>query len=461
MEFSLKTTVRLGEYEARNLEQLNVAMTSIKSEKDYDIRASEVSAAYSSVDVRLQEDDDLDSVYSEWSNHVNMTASELESWSGNPCSREASLDPEAVIKRNLRLLEKNKEDWTDEDIKDAKRTISFISRMRPNKPDEPRDGAHGCPSDWAISLLNWAYNPFESLPDQPDNDDLDDVEKIEMQERKNIKEAEMLAEPVWKLKDDFSTFADVMEEKAMQLEETRSRSEVQGIRDELLDSISLMRERIDEPISKIEGFETEMQDFEYSENDKVEWDSSGGVAMGLVRDRTAKDCYDASIDGDVKVCGEEDDPAYLIEVYDDEEGELTGTMVSHKQSALRSASFELGAESKLMNPNYEFEPVPTQVLYDEEERAMQRAMNIGLDGVHTHQFGGGQTMYMPGDTHSDWMDFVRGKKGVRVDEEDNPVTRGAQQVFNSQDVLKSEDGEGSDFVRTEPSTIHKISDDDE
>jgi len=51
--------------------------------------------------------------------------------------------------------------------------------MRPD--GDASDGSHGCPTDWAISLLNWAYNPFDSLPGQPDEDaDLDDVEELSM-----------------------------------------------------------------------------------------------------------------------------------------------------------------------------------------------------------------------------------------------------------------------------------------
>lgn len=152
------------------------------SEVSEDLTGFSLSHNIVNADVELEEDDSLDEVYSEWDEHVNMTASELEQWSNNPCSREASKDPEAVIKRNLRLLTKNKDDWTENDIKDAKRTISFISRMRANEPDEPRDGPHGCPSEWAISLLNWAFNPFNSVPDIPDDDDLDDVEKITMRQ---------------------------------------------------------------------------------------------------------------------------------------------------------------------------------------------------------------------------------------------------------------------------------------
>jgi hypothetical protein len=114
--------------------------------------------------------DELDEVFSEWDDAVNMTASELEEWADHPCASKASVDPDAVLERNLELLETNKSDWTTDHIEDAKRTISFIARMSDsaNEPDEPREGPSGCPSEWAISLLNWAYNPFDSIPDVPD-----------------------------------------------------------------------------------------------------------------------------------------------------------------------------------------------------------------------------------------------------------------------------------------------------
>jgi len=129
--------------------------------------------------VEQQDMDDLDEVYEEWSDTVNMTASELQEWSANGCSRIASEDPEAVIERNLNLLETNKSDWTESEIEDAERTISFVQRMRGQEPDDPQDGRFGCPSDWAVSLLNWSYNPFDEIPTEPDNDDLDEAEEIQ------------------------------------------------------------------------------------------------------------------------------------------------------------------------------------------------------------------------------------------------------------------------------------------
>ncbi len=108
-------------------------------------------------EARAVDPDRLDEVYSKWRSTVNMSASELESWSKNPCSRKASLNPTGVINRNLRLLRKKKSEWNSRDVRDANRTISFVSRMRGMPKGEPV--TEGCPSKRDISLRNWAYNP--------------------------------------------------------------------------------------------------------------------------------------------------------------------------------------------------------------------------------------------------------------------------------------------------------------
>lgn len=124
--------------------------------------------------------DELDDVYSEWSDSVNMSAGELREWSAHPCSREASLAPVEVMKRNLELLETAKSDWDEGHIEDAKRTISFIARMRGTDTSDKDGGPHDCPSKRDISLLNWAYNPFDEIPDVPDNEGLDSVSEVEL-----------------------------------------------------------------------------------------------------------------------------------------------------------------------------------------------------------------------------------------------------------------------------------------
>ena len=75
---------------------------------------------------------ELDIVYRSYYRSTNMSYSELLRWANNPCSNQASLD-RGPIKRNLILLSTPKSQWTDREIEWAKKTISFIARMRKNK----------------------------------------------------------------------------------------------------------------------------------------------------------------------------------------------------------------------------------------------------------------------------------------------------------------------------------------
>lgn len=101
--------------------------------------------------------DEIVEIRKRWRDSVNMSASELRKWSENECSRKASVDAAAVIKRNLRLLETPADEWDQRDARDANRTISFIARMR--KVEQGEAAADGCPSKRDISLRNWGFNP--------------------------------------------------------------------------------------------------------------------------------------------------------------------------------------------------------------------------------------------------------------------------------------------------------------
>jgi hypothetical protein len=76
-------------------------------------------------------------------------------------------------------------------------------------------------------------------------------------------------------------------------------------------------------------------EYAYDIGDEVEW----GETSGTVRDRTKDSCFNEEIDGDFEVCGEQEEPAYLIEVDNDE-----GTMVGHKQDTLSAKSQHVKAE---------------------------------------------------------------------------------------------------------------------
>jgi hypothetical protein len=299
-------------------------------DSDVEVEMSAESLYESVVIEELQED--LDEVYSEWSDTVNMTASELRRWSGNPCSREASLDPTEVIERNLNLLETNKSDWGEDEIEDANRTISFINRMKPNSPDgDASDGANGCPTEWAISLLNWAYNPFDDLPGQPDDEDLDDVEELETL---GISEGDMVQ---WRIKPDLMG-------KVVAIDEQRD-----------VAMVSIYKEGEDTNVAITAAFEDiipveveEMAQNDFTKGDYVTWDN--GSAHGKIVDTTTSGTYDSEIDGDVTVSGTEDDPAALIDIYQDvdgswQKGEKT---VAHKFSTLNNWDVNTDELSKHM-----------------------------------------------------------------------------------------------------------------
>ncbi len=94
-------------------------------------------------------------VFDKYLDTVNMSFEELKAWANDPCSNAASLD-RSPIKRNLRLLRKSLKDWTVKDINDAKRTISFVARMKAVSAGKPVCGGE---SKRTIALKNWAFDP--------------------------------------------------------------------------------------------------------------------------------------------------------------------------------------------------------------------------------------------------------------------------------------------------------------
>lgn len=101
---------------------------------------------------------EIDKVYKKYKSKTNMTFRELVIWSKNPMSNKASLNREP-IKRNLRLLFKPKENWTALDVRDANKTIAFISRMKKVKSGKTIGTSKLSKRD--ISLLNWGFNPYK------------------------------------------------------------------------------------------------------------------------------------------------------------------------------------------------------------------------------------------------------------------------------------------------------------
>lgn len=151
-EMLTRLGVEVDPFEEGDRKFIGAALTELGSETPED-----TAERMADVLERRRAEEELDEVFASWRESVNMSASELERWAENECSRKASVDSRAVIDRNLNLLRKKKADWGSKEIKDAKRTISFIARMKGMEQGEP--AVKGCPSKRDISLKNWAYDP--------------------------------------------------------------------------------------------------------------------------------------------------------------------------------------------------------------------------------------------------------------------------------------------------------------
>jgi hypothetical protein len=402
------------------------------------------------VNAELDEDSELDEVYEEFQDHTNMTESELEKWSGHPCSREASLDPEAVLRRNINLHATPKSEWTEDEIEDAERTISFISRMKAQRPDEPREGPSGCPSKWAISLMNWGFNPFSSMPEQTDEikDSLEPVEQIEMSEHPNTIEAERLAASVWELKDHLGSFYNDYDRLARELEETDDNDRVEEIREELKASIKFMLRRIEEPIMDIkgEGATEEMESnrsYEFTPIPKQVLYADRGDAVQRARD--------------LGLSGVHEHPVIFRS-----EDEIPEDLMQDTTVYFMPGGEHSDWSDRVSDEGYEFEPVPSHVLYADRSKAEERAENLGISGVHPHpvifrsedeipeSVMEDVTVYhMAGEEHGDWTDRVRAHP-------ENSQSREAAQVFHADQERNAGSTESDNTVRVQPTSVHKV-----
>ena len=101
-------------------------------------------------------DEEIAETFTNYKGSVNMSYSELKSWSETECSKKASIGRDA-INRNLQLLSKKKADWTSNDATEARKAIAYIARARKQK--QGKNVSKECPySKNYIALKNWAYD---------------------------------------------------------------------------------------------------------------------------------------------------------------------------------------------------------------------------------------------------------------------------------------------------------------
>jgi hypothetical protein len=97
----------------------------------------------------------IDEIYQRYYSLVNMSYSELLSWSKTACSRKSSLTREP-IQRNLLILSLNKSDWSQSTCKKALKTISYLSRAKEIKSSKIISECGYTKNE--IALKNWAYD---------------------------------------------------------------------------------------------------------------------------------------------------------------------------------------------------------------------------------------------------------------------------------------------------------------
>jgi len=401
----------------------------------------------------LQEE--LDQVYSDWNDTVNMSASELREWSGHPCSREASLEPVKVIKRNLRLLERNKDEWTENDVKDAKRTISFVERMRGADDADKDGGPSGCPSKRDISLMNWAYTPFDSMPDVPE--EMDSVESVELgysvpegaEEGGNPNKLEEEPERYPEAGDTPREEREGMheyeeEERASEKRMTPITSRVAELADYEMHEPNW---EDDEPEADwnspdLEDFESEYDFLDGSFTDLSESEKEQ-IANHFL---TAEGGFPGETYGDLKLPVVEPDGRLSLSALRAVKG---GRGVSAVDGLTNEMEDKIlmwvnGTAEKVFDKNWgDSEEMENEITKDHEDvymnsgAAMGRAEEIGCDTVHEHEIDG-DTVYMPCDTHNEYMDMVS-SNSYGGDEEDEDEMSGCVKCGSANDADESAD----------------------
>ncbi len=106
---------------------------------------------------------DVKSVIGEFNSSVNMTAKELKSWLETEDSQSVGQkegDDESIGHKSgkhiVELLQKKKDDYTDDDLAHMKKVISYIHRHSAQQSDG--DVEH---TRWRYSLMNWGHDPLK------------------------------------------------------------------------------------------------------------------------------------------------------------------------------------------------------------------------------------------------------------------------------------------------------------
>ncbi len=100
----------------------------------------------------------------EFEEAVNMTAKEIKDWLKTDHSQSVGQEDEdgnikgrESGKHIITILEKNKSDYTDDDIERIKKVVAYVHRHLAQKPSSDIEN-----SDWRYSLMNWGHDPCKN-----------------------------------------------------------------------------------------------------------------------------------------------------------------------------------------------------------------------------------------------------------------------------------------------------------
>jgi hypothetical protein len=109
----------------------------------------------------MAKDDDRQQIIDEFNDSVNMTRKKLEDWLQTEESKsvgqgEGESKGHESGRRIVELLEKNKSDYTDDDVEHMKRINSYVKRHLGQGPKNDIEN-----SNWRYSLMNWGHDPLK------------------------------------------------------------------------------------------------------------------------------------------------------------------------------------------------------------------------------------------------------------------------------------------------------------
>lgn len=105
---------------------------------------------------------DLDALYTAYNDRRNMSASDLERWTETTCFEDyassSAGDPRGAVERNMRLIEREKDEWTAQDRRDAVRMLAYHARH--GAQDSSATVSAECDlSPSTAGQISWAFDP--------------------------------------------------------------------------------------------------------------------------------------------------------------------------------------------------------------------------------------------------------------------------------------------------------------